>query len=82
MISRRSALAAIRFTSAPTASAMAASVVTRTQAAFGSCSAWARISAAMKVGFAVPSARIAISLGPAGKSISASSRSSIFAAVT
>ncbi|OPX73132.1 MAG: hypothetical protein A4E39_01189 [Methanoregulaceae archaeon PtaB.Bin152] len=68
--------------SAFTRSTSASSVVMRTQAASGSCSAWARMSIAMNAGFAVPSAMIPISLGPAGKSISAYSRSIIFAAVT
>ena len=58
------------------------SAVTRTQAEFGSCSACARISAATKLGFALESAIIPISDGPAGKSISALSRRSILAAVT
>ncbi|OQB36721.1 MAG: hypothetical protein BWY05_00978 [Euryarchaeota archaeon ADurb.Bin165] len=52
------------------------------EAARGSCSDWARMSAAIKSGLASSSAMIAISDGPAGKSISTRLRTIIFAAVT
>ena len=57
-------------------------VVTSTEAAFGSCSAWLIRSAATCTGSAVSSASTAISVVPASASIPTSPRTSRFAAVT
>ena len=68
--------------SASTASASAGDVVTSTDAAAGSCSAWLMRSAATCTGSAVSSARIAISVVPASESMPMRPRSTRLAAVT
>ena len=69
-------------TAASTASASSALVVSSTEAAMTSCSAWLIMSAATWTGSAVWSARIAISVGPASASMPTTARHRRLAAVT
>ena len=81
-MSRRSAVARRRRTSASTASASASSGVTSRAGESGPCSAWVRRSAATVAGSAVASASTRPSDGPAGRSMPTSPTISILAAVT
>ena len=71
-----------RATAVSTASAKAASVVTRMAGESGPCSAWVMRSAATRRGSAGGAARTIPSDGPAGRSMPTSPQTSILAAVT